>query len=213
MKRVSLLVLLLAAGALSAGTAFAQATIEGKVTLPKPHVPVANKRYATATKTGMAAVRPSLAVVYLEGSFAAPTSTATRQIVQKNMAFVPSLLPIQVGTRVEFPNQDDTEHSVYTASSPQAFNLGRIEPKQQPVPSEVFNTPGVITIHCDIHESMRADIVVLETPYFVVTDPDGHFRLSGLPAGHHVVKVWLDGKTREFPVDLNNGGVAKLDVP
>jgi plastocyanin len=213
MKRFLRIALFFAAAALTGATAFAQATIEGKVALPKPRVPVANKRYSTATKGGMAPVNPTLAVVYLEGGFPGPTSTATKQIVQKDMAFRPSLLAIQVGTRVEFPNQDDTEHSVYASSAPKSFNLGRIEPGQQPVPSQVFNTPGLSTLRCDIHEGMRADILVLDTPYFIVTETDGHYRLGGLPAGHYVLKVWLEGKTQEHPVDLADGAVAKIDFP
>jgi len=196
--------------ALSVSTACAEATIEGRVALPKPRVTVANKRYSMATKGAPAAVTPTLAVVYLEGSFPAPTGAVTKQIAQKDMAFVPSLLPVQVGTRVEFPNEDDVEHSVYT---PKAFNLGRIEPNQRPVPGQVFNTPGRFTIRCDIHESMRADIVVLDTPYFIVTDADGHFRLTGLPAGHYVLKSWIDGKTQQHDVNLTDGAVASINFP
>jgi len=213
MKRLPCLALFFAAAALSTGTALAEATIEGKVALPKPRVPVANKRYAMATKGGMAPVNPTLAVVYLESDSPAPAPTATAQLVQKGMAFTPSLLAVQVGTRVEFPNQDDIEHSVYTSSAPKAFNLGRIEPSQQPVPSQVFDKPGLVTIRCDIHENMRADILVLTTPHFIVTDADGHYRLNGLPAGHYILKVWRDGKIQEQPVDLTDGAVAKVDLP
>jgi plastocyanin len=213
MKRFSCLALFLTAAALTSGTALAEATVEGKVALPKPRVTVANKRYAIAAKGGMAPVNPTLAVVYLEGNFPAPTGTATAQLVQKDMAFSPRLLPIQVGTRVEFPNQDDIEHSVYTSSSPKSFNLGRIEPSQRPVPSQVFDQPGLFTIRCDIHENMRADILVLATPHFIVTDADGNYRLNGLPAGHHVLKVWCEGKTQEHAVDLTDGAVAKVDLP
>src|SRR3954469_11645471 len=109
--------LFLAASGLCGSTALAEATIEGKVALPKPHVPVANRRYAISSKAGIAAPTPSLAVVYVEGNFPAAAAGTTKQMVQKGIAFSPRLLPVQVGTRVEFPNEDDTEHSVYAPSA------------------------------------------------------------------------------------------------
>ncbi len=214
MNRTFRLVLLSAAAAWCASSAFADATVEGRVTLPKPRAPVANKRYSMATKGGAAPVTPSLAVVYLDGRAPAPTGPIpTQRVVQKGMAFEPELLAVQVGTRVEFPNADDVEHSVYATSGPKPFNLGRIEPEQQPVPSQVFDTPGLVTLHCDIHESMRGNILVLDTPHFVVTDADGRFRLTGLPAGQHVLKVWVAGKTHEQTVNLTDDAVARVNFP
>src|ERR1041385_4855383 len=85
------------------------ATVEGNVELPKSHsAPVQAKRYQIVTKGGVLSTQPPLAVVYLDGSFPKPASLPTKQVTQKDLSFVPSLLPIQVGTRVEFPNRDNT---------------------------------------------------------------------------------------------------------
>jgi hypothetical protein len=82
------------------------------------------------------------------------------------------------------------------------------------VPSEIFDTPGLVTLRCDIHEHMRGLILVLNTPYFVTTEPDGGFRLGGLPAGHYTLKVWINSKTtREKPVELKNGATVHVDFP
>ncbi len=214
MNRTFRITVLFIAAAIGARSAFAEATVEGRVTLPKPKAPVANKRYSIAAKGGTAPVTPMLAVVYLKGSGPAPTGAMpTQRVLQKGMAFEPELLPVQVGTRVEFPNADEVEHSVYATSGPKPFNLGRIEPAQKPVPSQVFDTPGLVAIHCDIHENMRGNILVLDTPYFVLTDADGHFRLTGLPAGQQTVTVWVGGKTREQTINLTDGAVAKVDFP
>src|SRR5437899_12078578 len=87
----------------------ASATIEGRVELRKSHsAPVVAKRYEIVTHGGVLSTQPPLAVVYLEGSFPKPASPPMRQIVQQDLAFIPPLLPVQVGTRVEFPNLDDT---------------------------------------------------------------------------------------------------------
>jgi plastocyanin len=187
--------------------------IEGKVALPKSHsAPVMAKRYEIVTHGGALATEPPVAVVYLEGAFAKPTSLPTKQIGQKNLAFVPSLLPVQVGTRIEFPNFDDTYHSIFSYSPAKRFDLGRYRPEERPIPSEIFDKPGLVTLRCDIHEHMRGLILVLDTPHFVLSDPNGKFRLSGLPAGRYTLKAWIDSKTtREQPVELKNSETAHVD--
>jgi len=193
----------------------ADAIVEGRVSLPKSHAPpVMAKRYEIITTGGVLATEPPLAVVYLDGSFSKPTSQPTKQIAQKDLAFLPSLLPVRAGTRVEFPNLDDTYHNIFSYSPAKRFDLGRYRPDERPIPSEVFDTPGLVTLRCDIHEHMRGLILVLNSPYFVVTDSEGRFRLSGLPSGHYALKAWINSKTtREQPVDLKADTVLHVDFP
>ncbi len=193
----------------------AEAVVEGRVELPKSHsATVMAKRYEIVTTGGVLATQPPLAVVYLDGSFSKSTSPPTKQIAQKDLAFLPSLLPVQVGTRVEFPNLDDTYHSIFSYSPAKRFDLGRYRPDERPIPSEVFDIPGLVTLRCDIHEHMRGLILVLDTPYFVVTDAEGRFRLNRLPSGHYTLKAWIDSKTtREKPVELKSGATLHVDFP
>ena len=196
--------------------AFAQAAIEGIVTLPTSRAtPVVNKRYEVVTKGGVIATNPPLAVVYLEGTFPPPPVPPLAQIAQKDLTFIPTLLPVQAGTRVEFPNFDDTYHNIFSFSPAKRFDLGRYRTDEKPVPSVVFDEPGLITLRCDIHEHMRALILVLPTPHFVITDADGRYRLGGLPAGHYTVKAWLDSKTTTLsqPVELKDGATVHVDFP
>jgi hypothetical protein len=77
----------------------------------------------------------------------------------------------------------------------------------------VFDVPGLVTLRCEIHEHMRGVILVLETPHFVVTDVEGKFRLSGVPAGRYTLKAWLSSKTTlEQPVELADS-VVRVDFP
>jgi len=198
-----------------AGRVAAQCTVEGRVELPKAlHAPVMNKRYGIVSFGGVLAPYPPVAVVYLEGSFPKPSVPATARMAQKDLNFSPALLPIQVGTRVEFPNQDDTYHNIFSYSPAKRFDLGRYPKDETPVPSEVFDAPGMVTLRCDIHEHMRAIILVLETPYFVVTDAQGHYKLEGLPSGRFVVKAWVDSRTTlEKTVELRPGAALHADFP
>src|SRR6478736_434571 len=210
--RLGLLLLALAALARLPG---ADAVIEGRVTLPKGRTtPVMNKRYEVVASGGILSTSPPLAVVYLEGSFPAPAAPAILQVAQKDMAFLPALLPLRTGSRVEFPNLDDTYHNIFSYSATKRFDLGRYRPDEKPVPSVLFDTPGLVVLRCDIHEHMRGLILSLDTPYFVVTDPDGGYRLTGLPAGHYKLKAWLDSRTTlEREVELRDGVAVHLDFP
>ena len=94
------------------------------------------------------------------------------------------------------------------------FDLGRYRSNEKPIPSQIFDVPGLITLHCDIHEHMRGLILVLDTPHFARTGTDGSYRLTRLPAGQYTLKVWLDSKTTlERRVELRNGATLHLDFP
>lgn len=206
---------LCAALVLAAGALRADSVIEGRVTLPKRKAAtVVNQRYEVVVKGGVVSTEPPLAIVYLEGEFPAPAELPVRQVTQRNLTFVPSVLPVQVGTRVQFPNEDDTYHNIFSYSRPKRFDLGRYRSDERPIPSEVFDQPGLVTLRCDIHDHMRAIILVLATPHFVLTDAAGDFRLTGLPAGKYVLKAWLNSQTtRELPVEIPEGATIRVDFP
>lgn len=191
------------------------ASIEGVVAFPKTRAtPVVNRRYEIVTTAGVLSTNPPVAVVYLEGAFPRPTTPLIAQVTQKDLTFTPSLLPVQVGTRVEFPNFDDTYHNIFSYSSAKRFDLGRYRSDEKPVPSVVFDAAGLITLRCDIHEHMRALILVLDTPYFVITDTDGSFKLSSLPAGRYVLKAWVNSRTtKEQNVELKDDSILKVNFP
>ena len=189
--------------------------VEGRVELPKSHsAPVQAKRYEIVTKAGVLSTQPPLAVVYLDGNFPRPASLPTKEVAQKDLTFLPALLPIEVGTRVAFPNLDDTYHNIFSYSPTKRFDLGRYRPEERPIPSVVFDKPGLVTLRCDIHEHMRGLILVLSTPHFVMTDTAGRFRLDKLPPGKYTLKAWIDSRTtREKPVELRDGQTQHVDLP
>ena len=193
----------------------AQGTIEGRVELPKGQsAPVMLKRYEVVTKGGVLSTDPPIAVVYLEGAGSKAAAPPKKQVLQKDLMFSPGLLPVQVGTTVEFPNLDDTYHNIFSYSPAKRFDLGRYRPDERPIPSQTFDKPGLVTLRCDIHEHMRGLILVVDTPHFVTTDADGRYRLTGVPPGKYTLKAWLDSKTtHERPVEVNRGSTARIDFP
>jgi plastocyanin len=197
------------------GLAAGEAVVTGRVTLPKARAkPVMNKRYEIVTSGGVLSTNPPLAVVYLAGTFPPPPAVPVTQMTQKDLTFLPALLPVRVGTKVEFPNLDDTYHNIFSYSAPKRFDLGRYRPDERPVPSQLFDVPGLVTLRCDIHDHMRGLILVLDTPHFVMTDDEGRFRLAGLPSGRFTLKVWVDSRTTlERPVELTDGTALTVDFP
>jgi plastocyanin len=201
----------------AAGPVRAQTVIEGTVQLPKPSFDRGlNQRYAAANDVPLAPTNPPAAVVYLEGDFRSQANNAAKspaQMAQKNIAFAPDLLPILVGTAVDFPNMDDTYHNVFSYSKTKRFDLGRFRKNEKPT-TVIFDKPGAVTIHCEIHERMRGTILVLETPYFQKTDTAGRYRLEHLPAGSYVLKAWVAGDdVRQRPVELKAGTTLRVDFP
>ena len=193
----------------------AQAVAEGKVQLPTAGIPaVVNQRYLKNLDASVISSDPPRAVVYLEGNFPPPASQPQARMGQKDLAFEIPLLPIRVGTLVSFPNEDDVYHNIFSFSKPKRFDLGRYRKDETPVPTVLFDKPGPVSLHCDIHEHMHAVILVLETPYFVTSDLDGNYRIEGLPAGHYILKAWVNSKTTyEQPVDLKPGSVIHANFP
>ena len=200
---------------LASSLAYAQGSIEGHVELPKTqHAPVMAKRYDVVTKGGVLSIDPPLAVVYLEGAGAKSGALPKKQVLQKDLMFSPGLLPVQVGTTVEFPNLDDTYHNIFSYSPAKRFDLGRYRPDERPIPSQTFDKPGLVTLRCDIHEHMRGLILVVDTPHFVTTDAEGRYKLTGIPPGKYTLKAWVDSKTtHEQPVEVKSGSTARVDFP
>ena len=120
----------------------------------------------------------------------APASSAAAVMDQRDSAFVPGVLVVQAGTTVSFPNSDTVRHQVYSFSPAKRFELPLYSGK--PAAPVVFATPGVVELGCNIHDWMLAYVVVVDTPYHVVTDARGQGRIEA-PAGTYILRVWHPG--------------------
>lgn len=115
---------------------------------------------------------------------------------QIHLAFVPDVIVIPVGSSVSFPNSDAVSHQVYSFSSARRFQLPLYRGK--PYPPVVFDRPGIVTLGCNIHDSMLAYVVVTAAPFFGRTDTEGTWSAANLPDGAYRVTLW-------HPL-LNEGG-------
>ena len=110
------------------------------------------------------------------------------KMAQHGQQFIPRVLPVLVGTTVEFPNQDNFYHNVFSVAGGERFDLGRFG--QGGSASQTFTRPALVVIHCEIHADMKAYVLVLDHPFFALPDAGGRFRISEVPAGTYTLKAW-----------------------
>jgi hypothetical protein len=122
----------------------------------------------------------------VKGTFPAPARRP--QLVQKDERFVPHVLAVQLGSTVEFPNEDNFYHNVFSVVSGDRFDLGRY-PKGKSA-RQTLTKPGVVVVRCEIHSGMKAFIFVVPNPHFAVPGDDGVFSIPDVPAGTYAVKAW-----------------------
>ncbi|TAL04889.1 MAG: hypothetical protein EPO07_04565 [Verrucomicrobia bacterium] len=128
-------------------------------------------------------------------------SVETRRISQHGAAFTPHVLPVVAGTTVEWPNNDDIFHNVFSMSDAKPFDLGLY--KSPEVKRVTFDQAGRVDVFCSIHASMSCVVLVLPNPCFSVSDDSGHYRIADVPAGKYKLKAWherMPALTQEITV-------------
>jgi plastocyanin len=121
-----------------------------------------------------------------------PANESKVVLDQRNLDFAPHVLAVRVGTVVEFPNHDRVFHNVFSFHDGKRFDLG-LYPVGT-VRYVRFDHPGLSRILCNIHPNMAAFVMTVETPYFAVSDENGHFRIPGVPTGPHAYHAWRPGR-------------------
>lgn len=197
-------------------------TVEGTVTLRSPL-----KKKAAGRRTRVAYGKPAATyekdetgsktdetlnvVVYLvgvkgqgEGKF------PPARMEQKNRQFRPYVLPVLVGSTVEFPNQDIIYHGVYSDSTAKKFELPEYPRGESR--SVTFDKAGVVELFCAIHTHMNAYVLVLENGYFAVPDARHRYRITGVPPGRYVLKTWHPRLESTSQVVVVQGDRAEVDL-
>jgi len=147
-------------------------------------------------------------IEYVDGTFRPPQENPV--IDQRNMVFIPHILPILVGSNVQFPNSDEVRHNVFSPSKIQPFNLGTYS---KGITKDVlFDRTGVVTLLCYVHTGMSAFIIVLDNPYFTKTGPDGTFIIKNVPVGKYTLKTWHERlKEKSKEVIVKEGIIVEAD--
>jgi plastocyanin len=110
------------------------------------------------------------------------------EIAQQDEQFVPHVVAITTGSRVEFPNRDLFFHNVFSLSRPATFDLGKFAAGA--TKSRTFPKPGIVKVYCHIHSQMSAVIRVFDHPWFTIPNDDGAFVIDRVPAGDFTLVAW-----------------------
>jgi plastocyanin len=150
------------------------------------------------------------AVVTLEapGLKLAPPAEPLK-IDQKGFRFLPHVTVLQTGSSIRFLNNDPEPHNVYSPEG--RYNLGTWPTGD--TKDYTFKKPGVYSQLCNIHPDMLAWVVVVDTPYFAVTDATGAFLIRNVTPGKYKLVVWHEKKDGlEQDVEVVAGKPLKIDL-
>lgn len=148
------------------------------------------------------------AFIYIEDIVATAQGAAIMK--QEHKQFVPRVLTVPRGTKVEFPNADAVFHNVFSVTPDNSFDLGSY---QQGVSKGVtMAKSGVVTVYCNMHPQMVGYILVVPSKHYVRAGRDGFYRLPNVPAGRHRVVAWAPNtKPVTLEVDVGDGDSATLE--
>lgn len=194
----------------------ATGTITGTLPLPATTASrIAVEKYSGSISGKVGPPQPVVAGVWLERSgLVAPANPPRLSLNQKDYQFRQSLVVIPRGTTVDFPNEDQDYHNVYSLSKGAKFDLGRYKKDAAPPPSVTFESAGLIRLKCEIHEHMRAVILVVDSPYYAATDAAGQFTLKNIPPGQYTLHAQVDEKNRwSTPVSVTAGRPTTATFP
>jgi plastocyanin len=162
------------------------ATVSGSVRLIESHDPGVRK---VNDYSGV--------VIWLERTdgTALPVQPKTAQMAQRKKHFDPSILALPVGSTVAFPNFDPIFHNAFSNFAGTTFDVGLYPPGT--VPKRLFNRAGIVRVFCNIHPTMSAVIVVLDTPYMALSSPDGSFHIDDVKPGEYRLHLFHERATEE----------------
>jgi plastocyanin len=191
-------------------------TIHGVVHVVSPPSPPVRRPGVSDLGTNGPTPAPDAArpIVYHEkapaGAFEERASGRAR-MTQRHETFLPHVLAVRAGTTVDFPNEDETYHNVFSLSRTRRFDLGRYAAGQSKAVR--FDQPGIVRVFCDIHSHMSAFVLVFNHRYFATANAEGRYAIPAIPPGRYIVAVWHEGQVRtsQAVVVPERGGMINAD--
>jgi plastocyanin len=145
----------------------------------------------SGTVSGGGPLGPGGAVIWLKrlGERSPRPAPASNQIVtQREKTFLPHVLAVPVGTSVQFRNDDRIYHNVFSIAKPNEFDGGIRATGATYV--KTFSHPGVVQLLCNIHATMNAYVVVVDSPYYAKAQASGAFKIHNVPPGRYDLSAW-----------------------
>src|SRR5438093_8567435 len=155
------------------------------------------------------------AVVIVEGvkrGKAMPAAAQNAEIDQNKCEYSPHVQVIAVNTGIALRYSDPILHNIqFFQGDNSLFNIA--QPVQGQMNKRKIEKAGSLYVECAVHGWMQANVMVVDNPYYAVTDENGKFAITDLPPGKYQIKIWheyVGEMTRELDVAAKTE--SKLDV-
>jgi len=151
--------------------------------------------------------------VFVVPGVKAPAPAAETAVTNEKCRFVPRVSILKPGGTVKMMSKDPMIHTMHaaTADARALFNLSL--PLPNITLSRPIDKPGVVTLTCSTHTWMRGYLNVTDE-LAAMSGSDGKFRLDGVPAGTHELRVWHEALKTSAPVKVTvrDGETATVEV-
>ena len=168
-----------------------------------------NETYLIAPNGGLKNV-----VVYIESAPVGKAADPVREnfLYNDGCRYTPHVMAFHLGEKLKVKNNDPKLHiphgylgerTVFNLSLP--FKNTTIEATSR------IRQAGMMKVVCDTHAWMLGFIHVFDHPFFAVTNDQGAFSISDLPAGNYVLKAWHeDGGTKSQEITVPERGEIRI---
>jgi plastocyanin len=135
------------------------------------------------------------------------------EIDQKGSVFFPQMVVLPRGGTLKLKNSDGINHNVHLLSHRQEKNFLLRSQDEREVR---LNHNDAIRVTCDLHAWMRSSLVIVETPFFAVSDAEGHFTIGKVPPGVYTISIGHHRFTSEpenIQVEVRAGEETEIEIP
>src|SRR5262249_52950020 len=143
-----------------------------------------------------------------------PDAAKNAEIDQKKCEYTPHVQVMALNSEISMKNSDPVLHNVqFFQGDNSLFNIA--QPVQGQVTKHVIDKPGPLYVECAVHGWMQGQVIVVDNPYYAVTDENGKFSIPELPPGKYQVKIWheyLGEQTKEMTVAAKMDTALNMDL-
>jgi hypothetical protein len=154
-------------------------------------------------------------VVSIEGI---PSGTTSRprakpiQLVNQDCRFSPHTQVAMVHSKLEISSVDPILHNTHIHMERRTF-LNVALPQNGRTIRKPLKKAGRLDVRCDAHKFMRSSIHVFQHPYFSLTDQNGTFEISHVPAGKYQLHIWHETfGLQKHPITVPSSGHVAINV-
>jgi plastocyanin len=181
---------LLIAGALALASNLGAATINGKVMFQnkRGQQPVVNETLVWLDCVGKTYKKPP----------------ATFTMTTRSKTILPHVVAVPAGSTINFPNEDPIAHNLFSLTPGNTFDVGLY--RRGAGKTHKFDTPGTVSVYCNVHPTMSAVVHVMSTPYYGFTDASGNYSFD-VPPGKYRITAWNEqGGSQSADLEVKNDG-------